>query len=303
MAFELTILGCNSALPTANRYPTAQVLEVPGRCFLIDCGEGAQMQIRRNKISFNKIQRIFISHLHGDHYFGLIGLISSMNLMGLKKNLHIHAPIELESLLQAQLNFIKGEMLVKPVFHPLNLKTSEIIFEDKKIEVTSFPLKHSMPTCGFLFKEKTKKANIKKDLVKFYNIPIAKIKEIKAGSDFVTSEGKIIANNTLTIPPPPPKSYAFCSDTAYFPTIVKTIKDVDLLYHESTFLNKLEEFANKTLHSTAKQAAEIAKLANAKKLIIGHYSARFKDSSEFLQEAKEVFENTEATFDGAKYEI
>ena len=202
MSFELTILGSNSALPTSNRYPTAQVLEVPGRCFLIDCGEGTQIQIRRNKISFAKIKHIFISHLHGDHFYGLIGLISTMNLMGIKHDLHIYAHSDLKDLIQPQLDYIRGEMTVKPVFHPLNFKKPQTIFEDKKLEVISFPVKHSMPTCGFLFREKPKPANIKKEMIKAYDIPIAKIREIKSGADFTTEDGRTISNEKLVNPPP-----------------------------------------------------------------------------------------------------
>ncbi len=301
MSFELTILGSNSALPTSNRYPTAQVLEVPGLCFLIDCGEGTQIQIRRNKISFAKIRHIFISHLHGDHYYGLVGLISTMNLMGIKHDLHIYAPSELKDLIQPQLNYIRGEMTVKPIFHPLNFKKQQQIFENKKIEVSSFPVKHSIPTCGFLFKEKPKPANIKKEAIKAYSIPIAKIKDIKAGADFVTEDETIIPNRKLTTPPIPAKSYAFCTDTAFHPPIAEIINGVDLLYHESTFLEKLKDLAAKTLHSTAKEAAEMAKLSGAKKLLIGHFSARFKNISLFEEEAKEVFENTEAAIEGKTY--
>jgi ribonuclease Z len=301
MSFELTILGSNSALPTSNRYPTAQVLEVPGLCFLIDCGEGTQIQIRRNKISFAKIRHIFISHLHGDHYYGLVGLISTMNLMGIKHDLHIYAPSELKDLIQPQLNYIRGEMTVKPIFHPLNFKKQQQIFENKKIEVSSFPVKHSIPTCGFLFKEKPKPANIKKEAIKAYSIPIAKIKDIKAGADFVTEDETIIPNRKLTTPPIPAKSYAFCTDTAFYPPIAEIINGVDLLYHESTFLEKLKDLAAKTLHSTAKEAAEMAKLSGAKKLLIGHFSARFKNISLFEEEAKEVFENTEAAIEGKTY--
>lgn len=301
MSFELTILGSNSALPTSNRYPTAQVLQVPGLCFLIDCGEGTQIQIRRNKISFAKIRHIFISHLHGDHFYGLVGLISTMNLMGVKHDLHIYAPSELKDLIQPQLDYIRGEMTVRPIFHPLNFKKPQTIFENKKIEVISFPVKHSIPTSGFLFKEKAKPANISKEAIKEYNIPIAKIKDIKAGSDFFTEEGIVIPNNKLTTPPIPSKSYAFCTDTAFHPPIAAIVKGVDLLYHESTFLEKLKDLASKTLHSTAKEAAEMAKLSGAKKLLIGHFSARFKDISLFEEEAKEIFENTEAAVEGKTY--
>lgn len=301
MPFELTILGSNSALPTSNRYPTSQVLEVPGRCFLIDCGEGTQIQLRRNKISFAKIHHIFISHLHGDHFYGLIGLISTMNLMGIKHDLHIYAPSELKSLIQPQLDHIRGELTVKPVFHPLNFKKPQIIFEDKKLEVLSFPVKHSIPTCGFLFQEKQKPANIKKEMIKAYEIPIAKIKDIKAGADFTTKNGQIIPNNRLCTPAPKPSSYAFCTDTAFHPPLASIIKNVNLLYHESTFLEKLKDLAEKTMHSTAKEAAEMAKLCNADQLLIGHFSARYKKTNEFLQEACEIFANTEVAEEGKTY--
>ena len=303
MSFELTILGSNSALPTLNRYPTAQVLEVLGRCFLIDCGEGTQIQLRRSKINFSKIQHIFISHLHGDHYYGLIGLISTMNLMGIKTDLHIYSHSELKNLIQPQLDFINAEMTVKPVFHPLNFKKPQTILDTKKVEVISFPVKHSIPTCGFLFREKPKPANIKKELIDVYNIPITEIKKIKNGADFITDEGQIIPNEQLILPPPKPKSYAFCTDTAFHPPLAEIINGVDLLYHEATFLEKLKALAEKTLHSTAKQAAEMAKLSNVDKLLIGHFSARFKKVTLFEEEAREVFENTEAVIEGNKYII
>lgn len=303
MSFELTILGSNSALPTSNRYPTAQVLQVPGRCFLIDCGEGTQIQLRRNRISFSNIQHIFISHLHGDHYYGLIGLLSTMNLLGIKSDVHIYAPSELKALIQPQLDFIRGEMSIRPIFHPLNLKKPATIFENKTVEVISFPVKHSMPTLGFLFREKQKQANIKKEMIKYYNIPLAEIKNIKAGTDFKTESGEIIPNEELTTPPPKPKSYAFCTDTAFHPPIAEIIKGVDLLYHEATFLEELKGLAEKTRHSTAIQAAEMAKLSNASKLIIGHFSSRFKKIEAFKDEAKQVFENTELALEGKKFTI
>ncbi|WP_320112380.1 ribonuclease Z [Draconibacterium orientale] len=303
MSFELTILGSNSALPTSNRYPTAQVLDVPGRCFLIDCGEGTQIQLRRNRISFSKIRHIFISHLHGDHYYGLIGLLSTMNLLGVKSDVHIYAPSELKTLIQPQLDFIRGEMSIKPIFHPLNLKKPQTVFENKNIEILSFPVKHSIPTVGFLFREKPKQANIKKEMIKAYNIPLAKIKDIKAGADFETEDGTLIPNEKLTTPPPKPKSYAFCTDTAFHPPIAEIISGVDLLYHEATFLEELKDLAEKTLHSTARQAAEMAKLSKASKLLIGHFSSRFKNLNDFKTEAREVFRNTELAIEGKKYII
>lgn len=301
MSFRLTILGSNSALPTSNRYPTAQVLEVPGRCFLIDCGEGTQIQLRRNKFSFSKIRHIFISHLHGDHYFGLIGLLSTMNLLGVKGDVHIYSPSELKTLIQPQLDFIRGEMSIKPIFHPLNLRKPQLVFENRNIEVLSFPVKHSIPTLGFLFKEKQKPANIKKEMIKVHNIPLAKIKEIKSGADFETEDGEIVPNEKLTTPAKVPKSYAFCTDTAFHQPIAEIINGVDLLYHEATFLEELKDLAEKTLHSTARQAAEMAQLSGASKLLIGHFSSRFKNLDAFKKEAQEVFENTELAIEGKTY--
>ncbi len=303
MPFELTILGSSSALPTTERYPTAQVLNVSGHFFLIDCGEGTQMQIRRQKIGFGKIKHIFISHLHGDHYYGLIGLISTFNLLGLKTDIHIFAHSELKNLIQPQLDYIRGDMRVNLVFHPLNFKKPQKIYSDKRIEVVSFPVKHSVPCCGFLFRETQKQPNIIKEYVKKYNIPIAKIKEIKAGSGFTTTAGEFIPFEQLTIPAPKPHSYAFCTDTAYLQSVAELINGVDLLYHEATFLEELRDFATKTLHSTTIDAANIAKLANAKKLLIGHFSSRHKDAALFEKEAKSVFENTEAAIEGKTYTV
>jgi len=301
MSFELTILGSSSALPTSERYPTAQVLQVSGRYFLIDCGEGTQIQLRKQKISFNKLKHIFISHLHGDHYYGLIGLISTLNLLGLKNDLHIYSPSELKNLIQPQLDQIKGEMNFKIIFHPLNFKKPQKIFSNKHLKVTSFPVKHSIPTCGFLFKEVQKQRNTIKEKIAEYNIPIAQIKEIKAGNDFVTRDGLTIPNQLLTLPPPKPKSYAFCTDTAYHEPIAEHIKGADLLYHEATFTKELQEFAKKTLHSTAADAAKIANRAQVKRLIIGHFSTRYKNTTPFLQEAGEIFANTEEAIDGKTY--
>lgn len=303
MAFELTILGSSSALPTSERYPTAQVLNASGRFFLIDCGEGTQIQIRRQKIAFGKIRHIFISHLHGDHYYGLIGLISTFNLLGIKNDLHIYSPTQLREILQPQLNLLKAGLQFNIIFHPLNFKKPELIFEDKVIEVISFPLKHSINCCGFLFREKTKERNIKKEYIQEFNIPIAQIRAIKQGADFKTENGKIIPNEQLTTPPPPPVSYAFCSDTAFHPPVVETIKEVSTLYHEATFTEEMKEWAVKTYHSTALDAAKIAKMANAGKLIIGHFSSRYKTTDQFLKEAQSEFKNTETAVDGKKYSI
>ena len=303
MPFELTILGSSSAIPTSERYPTAQVLNALGRFFLIDCGEGTQIQIRRQKIGFGKIKHIFISHLHGDHYYGLIGLISTFNLLGLKNDIHIYSLSQLKDIIQPQLDFLKGDLQFKVIFHPLNFKKPQLIYEDRRVEVVSFPLKHSINCCGFLFREKEKEANIKKEYIQQYNIPIAQIVKIKQGADFITETGETIPHEVLTTPPPAPLSYAFCSDTAFFPPIVDVIKGVNLLYHEATFTEELRDWADKTYHSTALDAAKIAQMADAGKLIIGHFSSRYKTTEPFLTEARTVFQNTEDVVDGKTYVI
>jgi len=303
MPFEITILGSNSALPTSDRYPTAQVVNLLGRFFLIDCGEGTQIQLRRYKIGFSKIKHIFISHLHGDHYFGLIGLISTMNLLGIKGDLHIYAPSEIKNLLQPQLDFIKGEQTVNPVFHPLDFKKPRQIFVDKKVEVLSFPVKHSISTCGFLFRELPREASIRREMIAAYKIPVSKIREIKAGADFTADSGETIANEIITWPAPKPRSYAFCTDTAFHPPIAEIVKEVDLLYHEATFLEAMREFANKTMHSTTNDAARMAQMANAQKLLIGHFSARYHNLTPFETETRQIFANTELAREGKTYAI
>jgi ribonuclease Z len=303
MPFELTILGSSSAIPTSERYPTAQVLNALGRFFLIDCGEGTQIQIRRQKIGFGKIKHIFISHLHGDHYYGLIGLISTFNLLGLKNDIHIYSPSQLKDIIQPQLDFLKGDLQFKVIFHPLNFKKPQLIYEDRRVEVVSFPLKHSINCCGFLFREKEKEANIKKEYIQQYNIPIAQIVKIKQGADFITETGETIPHEVLTTPPPSPRSYAFCSDTAFHPPVTEVIKNVNLLYHEATFTEELRDWADKTYHSTALDAAKIAQMADVGKLIIGHFSSRYKTTEPFLAEARTVFQNTEVVVDGKTYVI
>lgn len=303
MLFELTILGSSSAIPTSEKYPTAQVLKTPGRYFLIDCGEGTQIQLRRQKIGFGRINHIFISHLHGDHFYGLIGLISTFNLLGLKNDIHVYSPSQLKDVIQPQIDFLKGAMQFKVIFHPLNFKKTEVIYDDKKLEVISFPLNHSINTCGFLFREKQKEPKIKKELVQRYNISIEQIKTIKKGADFVTANGETITNSELTSPPPAPRSYAFCSDTAFYPPVAEVTKGVNLMYHEATFAEDLRDWADKTYHSTARDAATIAAMAEAGKLLIGHFSTRYDDDNILLEEAKSVFPNTEVAVDGATYTI
>lgn len=303
MPFELTILGSSSAIPTFERYPTAQVLNVLERFFLIDCGEGTQIQLRKLKIKIGRINHIFISHLHGDHYFGLVGLISTMSLLGYKNDIHIYSHSELKTLINGQLNNLKRELKFAVVFHPLNMKKPQVLFEDEKVVVSSFPVKHSIPTCGFLFREKQNLPNIKKERIEKYQIPIKNIQAIKEGADFISESGETILHKNLTTPPKKPRSYAFCTDTAYFEPIIDSVQNVDLLYHESTFLNDKKSLAIQTLHSTAEQAATIAKKANVKQLLIGHFSNRYKTLEGFLTEARTIFPETYLATDGEKYKV
>lgn len=303
MTFELTILGSSSAVPTSKRNLTAHVLNVHERFFLIDCGEGTQIQIRKNKIRFGKIDHIFISHLHGDHIFGLFGLISTFNLLNRDKDLHIYAHPELEKFLNRHIEYFEKSLSFKILYHHLNPKKNELIYEDDKVTVETIPLKHRVPTCGFKFTEKPHLYNLKKNVVQTYQVPISKIQSIKEGADFINEEGEVIPNHKLTLPPYKSRSYAYCTDTAYTEKIIPIIQDVDLLFHEATFSKNLKDQAKQTMHSTSEQAAEIAKKAEIKKLILGHFSARYKDVSPIINEAKEIFPNTYAAEDGEKYSI
>jgi ribonuclease Z len=302
MSFIVTVLGCSSALPTSNKYPSAQVLNVHERFFLIDCGEGTQTQLRRCKVHFSKINHIFISHLHGDHFFGLFGLISSFSLLGRKNDLHIYAHSELQTIIFNLWKSIDYRPDFKIVFHHLTYEDKTLIFEDKKVSVYSFPLKHRIKTCGFLVQEKKPLLNIRRDVIDFYQIPIRDIVRVKEGEDFITETGERIENKRLTLPPIQTRSYAYCSDTAYYENIIPHIKGVDVLYHEATFTQDLEKDAREKYHSTAQQAAQIAEKAEVGKLIIGHFSTRYKeDYQKLLTEAQAIFPNTEAADDGKTF--
>lgn len=293
MSFSITVLGNSSALPTSHRHPSAQIINVYEHFFLVDCGEGAQMQLRKNKIRFSKINQIFISHLHGDHCFGLLGLISTYNLLGRNSDLHIYSHSELEKILSWQIKYFCADLSFKIVYHSIDPDENMVIFENSHITVSTIPLNHRIPTCGFLFKEKEKLRHLQKDMIDFYQIPIKKLINIKSGEDFVTPEGKIIPNERLTRPADRSRSYAFCTDTGYTESIIPIIKDVDILYHESTFLSDLKTMAEKTFHSTAENAAQIALKANVKKLLLGHFSSRYNDLTLFIKEAEEIFPNVE----------
>ena len=292
MSLRVTILGCHSATPRVNAHPTSQYLEINNRHFLIDCSEGTQRQMRKYKVGFSKINHIFISHLHGDHFFGLIGLISTFGILNREKELHIYGPKGIKEVTTLQLKISKSYSKFEIIFHELSSKKSELIFEDDKVTVYTIPLKHRVYTNGFLFKEKPglRKLHIE-NINQYPEIETCDYHNIKKGKDVVLSNGEIILNSELTLAPSKTHSYAFCSDTSYIPSIVPIIKDVDLLYHEATFLKDREDLAIKTLHSTAEQAALIAKQAAVQKLIIGHYSSRYQNIELFKQEATKIFEN------------
>jgi len=301
---KVTILGCHSATPRENAHPTSQFLEMKGRHFLIDCGEGTQMQLRKYRLKFTKINHVFISHLHGDHFYGLIGFLSTLGILGRTKDLHIYGPKGLKEIITLQLRLTSSYNEYHIVFHELESKFSELIFEDEKVRVFTIPLKHRVYTNGFLFKEKIGDRKLNIEVVKQYKeIEVCDYQNLKNGKDFVLENGTVLVNEILTNAPTPPLSYAFCSDTKYKENITEIIKNVDLLYHESTFLEDRADLAKKTMHSTALEAAKIAKLAQVKKLIIGHYSSRYKDLSLFKKEAKTVFENVVLGEEGLSYEL
>jgi ribonuclease Z len=301
--FQLLILGSSAATPTSTRNPTAQLLNISERFFLIDCGESTQIQLRKYKARFQNINHIFISHLHGDHFFGLPGFLASMHLLGRKNELTIFAPAQLKEIIQL-IHKHSDTYLSYPIkFVDTQNKTKELIWEDEKVEVYSLPLQHRISTTGFLFKEKPLPHNIDKYKLEKFNVSFSEIHKLKLGFDAIDNDGKTINNTDLTIAPHANRSYAFCSDTRFFEGLASEIMDVDLLYHESTFLEEKVDRAMQTYHSTAKQAAKMAVLSNAKKLILGHFSARYDDLSEFLIEAKPIFNNTELATEGKIIDI
>lgn len=293
MSTYLTILGFNSAIPTVNSAPTAQFLEMEERCFLIDCGEGTQVQLRKAKARFSKISHIFISHLHGDHCFGLPGLIASFRLLGRETPLHIYGPKGIKEMLETIFRITETHKGFELVYHELESKQSEKIFEDKRVEVFTIPLKHRVYCNGYLFREKPKERHLNmQEISKYPEIETCDYQNIKLGKDFVLNDGYTLKNATLTTDPSRSVSYAFCSDTRYIESIVPIIENVDVLYHESTFLHDLKEMADYTGHTTALEAARIARKANVGKLILGHFSNRYHDLTVFTDEAREVFPNS-----------
>jgi ribonuclease Z len=298
---KLSILGCYSATPRIIAHTTSQVLETRGHLFLIDCGEGTQVELRRHKIKFNQIKHIFISHLHGDHYFGLVGLISTFRLLTRETDLHIYGPKGLKEIITLQLKLSDSWTNFKLIFHVLSSKESELVYEDEKVSVHTIPLDHRVYTNGYLFKEKPFERKLDIQKAEALNIDKAYFRKLKQGADVVNEQGELIANSAVTLEGHQPKSYAFCSDTAYKEDIVPLIKDVDVLYHESTFLEDHEHLCAKTKHSTAKQAAMIALKANAKHLILGHYSTRYGGLEGFKSEAETVFSDVLLAEDGKTF--
>lgn len=291
--FELHVLGCGSALPTTRHFPTSQIVNVRDKLFMIDCGEGAQLQFRKSRLKFSRLNHIFISHLHGDHCFGLLGLISTLNLLGRTAELHIHSPKGLEDLMIPMLDFFNRQMTYKVLFHEFGTKEAAVVYEDRSLTVTTIPLRHRMPCCGFLFAEKPGPNHILRDMIDFYQVPVSELNRIKNGADYVTPEGEVIPNARLTRPSATPRRYAYCSDTIYLPSVTEQIKGVDLLFHEATFAEDAAPRAKETFHTTASQAARIARDAEVKKLLIGHFSARYDDEQVLLDEARAVFPNTQ----------
>jgi ribonuclease Z len=289
MTFELTVLGSSSALPTSVKFPTAQVLNVHERFFLIDCGEGAQIQLRKARIKFGRINQVFISHLHGDHVFGLFGLLSTFNLLGRKTKLHLYGHSDLQNIIDFYLTQFAPNNNFPIEIHPVVKRKIQLIYEDKAVEVYAFPLKHRVPTFGYLFREKSGLLNIRKDVIEKYKLQVKQILDIKHGNDLLLESGETIPNGKLTERHVEPRSYAYCSDTAVYEKIVTWVKGVSLLYHEATFLNKDRKLAKETTHSTAMQAATIASKAGVEKLLIGHFSSRYKSTDLLKDEARQVF--------------
>lgn len=303
MSFEVTILGSSSAAPVYNRHPSSQVLNIREKLFLIDCGEGTQIQMMRYKIKHNRIRHIFISHLHGDHYLGLMGLLSTMNLQGRTAELHLFAQDDLMDLIETQLRLSNTVLRYNLIFHPTKYYLNEVVFEDDDVTVRTIILNHRIPCTGFLFKEKPKPRKLLINKIQRENVPFEFYPKLKAGEDYKDNSGKIIKNDELTMPSSAPLSYAYCSDTIFDESIIPGITGVDMLYHESTFMHEHKERAKDTYHSTSVQAATIANKAGVKKLLIGHFSARYRNLEPMLLEARELFENTELAIEGSRFTL
>jgi ribonuclease Z len=301
--FQVTILGCGSAMPTTLHNPPSQLIEVNDKLFMIDCGEGTQLQMRKFKTRIGKLHSVFISHLHGDHIFGLPGLISTLSLLGRKNDLNIYAHKEIDFLITPLIAYMGRHLTFNVNIIPLNPEKEEVIFENRVIKIISFPLKHRIDTNGFIFEEKESPRHIIREMIEFHQIPFTLIYDIKNGADFVKPNGEVLKNDLITFSGSPAKKYAYCSDTAYAPEITPYIANSDLLYHEATFAESELQRAQETYHSTARQAAEIAKEAEVKKLVIGHYSSRYNELGFLLKEAIAVFPDSELATEGKIFEL
>lgn len=301
--FKIHILGCGSALPTLKHSASSQVVEIRGKFFMIDCGEGTQMQLRKSHIGFTKIQAIFISHLHGDHCFGLIGLISTFGMLGRTAPLHVYAPEALGPMLDAQLQMFCAGLDFSVEFHAVDTRQPTMVYEDRSITVETIPLQHRIACCGYLFREKPTLPHIRRDMIDFYDIPISQINNIKNGAGWTTADGEAVPHEKLVVPSAPPRSYAYCSDTRYMPHLHKMVKGVDVLYHEATYDDSCADRAKLYYHSTAGQAATVARDAGAGRLLLGHYSARYQNESGILKDAQAVFPNSILSDEGLTVEL
>ena len=303
MKFEVLILGNSSATPIYERHPTAQIVNFNEQIFLIDCGEGTQMQLHRYGVKSNRISHIFISHLHGDHYLGLVGLLSSMNLHGRFSDLHLYGPEPLMDIINLQLHHSDTQLKYNLIFHPTTPDKEQQIFQNNTISVSSFPLRHRVPTTGFRFDEAPRAATLIREKIAHLNIPTVFFSLLKQGMDCTDMDGTVYKAAELTNPPAASRSYAYCSDTRAFESYISSIHGVDLLYHESTFMHDMLPRAQETFHSTSLEAAQVAKQVGAKKLLLGHYSARYRDLTPLLEEAKLEFDNTELSLEGKWYNV
>ncbi|MDE7455191.1 MAG: ribonuclease Z [Prevotella sp.] len=301
--FKVHILGCGSALPTLKHFPSAQVVEVRGKLFLLDCGEGTQIQLRRSRLRFTKISAVFISHVHGDHCFGLIGMLSTFGLLGRTARLTVYAPVELIEMTRRQMDLFCRDLDYEVEFCEVDTTRQQVVYEDRSLTVETLPLEHRVKCCGYLFREKPTMAHIRRDVADFYGIPVSQFGNIKAGSDWTTDEGEVVPNSRLTMPAEPPRAYAYCSDTRYIPTLHERLKGVTTLYHESTYGEDNHQKAEKYNHSTAREAAMVARDAGVGQLLLGHYSSRYEDERVLLREAQAVFPNSRLTDEMAVFDV
>ena len=301
--FDITILGCGAALPTPKRLSSSQIVNIREKLFMLDCAEGTQMALRRSRISFSHLQAIFLTHLHGDHTFGLIGMLSTFGLLGRIQDLHIYGPQDLQRIFQPQIDYFCADSPFKIILHEIDTKKPQVLYEDRSVIISTLPLSHRVPCCGYLFQEKPTLRHIRRDMIDFYHIPISQINNIKAGMDWTTEDGTQIPNERLTTPSDPVRSYAYCTATTYRPQLAELLKGVTCLYHEATFAEEHAQLAKSTFHSTASQAAQIAKDTQAGQLILGHFSSRYKSEEVLLQEAQQIFPNTQLAEDGMKISL